>query len=153
MSDKGFNLFFQDLFSFIMRIIYLLAPLVIVVSITEASYSNNNDPKGETFWIWIFMLKIPFFLKIAPSDLSFLCTISVQHFNRIFEHLLKVNFLRRKIWSFALHHDLWVYCIVEWGFCETNNATRKKVTALQAQLQQGAQTRQNVTYIQKIETF
>ena len=51
--DKGFNLFFQDpgIVSassfFIMRmILYLLAPLVIVLSITEASYSDN-DPKGE----------------------------------------------------------------------------------------------------------
>ena len=75
MSDKGFNLFFQDLFSFIMRIIYLLATLVILVSITEASYSNNNDPKGETFWIWIFTLKIPFFWKLRQV---------IYHFYAIF---------------------------------------------------------------------
>ena len=49
--------------------------------------------------------------------------ILVQHFNRIFEHLLKVNFLRRKIWSFALHHDS--YCIVEWGFAQRTNNTKK----------------------------
>ena len=60
--DKGFNLFFQDpgIVSassfFIMRmILYLLAPLVIVLSITEASYSDN-DPKGEIILNYAFFV-------------------------------------------------------------------------------------------------
>ena len=73
--------------------------------------------------------------------------IILEHFNRIFEHLLKVNFLRRKIWSFALHHDS--YCILLNEVLREEQTTQKSHHISQQLQSKG--TNETKCQIQKIQ--